>query len=156
MKKMITSVKVRSYELDSFKHVNNGVYAHYLEKARGDYLQQIGLTFKSFDKLKAWPVIAHLEIDYKYPAFFGDELTIETVVSKLGETSITLDYEIYNKDRKLIIIASTRMVFVGENGNPTRMPNVFRNGFVDYGEWKTEAGARDRKIKEVNKNEKYI
>jgi len=116
MKKMIISVKVRSYELDSFKHVNNGVYAHYLEKARGDYLQQIGLTFKSFDELKAWPVIAHLEIDYKYPAFFGDELTIESVVSKLGETSITLD----------------------------------------YGEWKTEAGARDRKIKEVNKNEKYI
>ncbi len=138
MNKLITTIKVRSYELDSFKHVNNGVYAHYLETARGDYLQQIGLTFKSFDKLKAWPVIAHLEIDYKYPALFGDELKIETVVSKLGETSITLDYEVYNNDKILIITASTRMVFVGENGKPTRMPEVFRKGFVKYGDGRQE------------------
>lgn len=132
MNKLITTVKVRSYELDSFKHVNNGVYAHYLEIARGDYLQQIGLTFTSFDKLKAWPVIAHLEIDYKYPAFFGEELKIEAIVTKLGNTSITLDYEVYNNHRKLIITASTRMVFVGKNGKPTRMPEVFRKGFQEY------------------------
>ncbi|MEA3499708.1 MAG: thioesterase family protein [Candidatus Marinimicrobia bacterium] len=147
MKKLITTVKVRSYELDSFKHINNGVYAHYLEKARGDYLQQIGLTFTSFDELKAWPVIAHLEIDYKYPAFFGEELSIEAVVSALGKSSITLNYKMYNQDRKLIITASTRMVFVGENGKPTQMPEVFRKGFVKYGDRKLETGDRKRQNK---------
>ncbi|MEA1987427.1 MAG: thioesterase family protein [Candidatus Marinimicrobia bacterium] len=129
MKKLTTKIKVRSYELDSFKHVNNGVYTNYLEKARGDYIEQMGLSFNSYDKLKKWPVIAHLEIDYKYPAVFGDELSIEATISNLGKSSIVLDYEMYNQNRKLILTASTRIVYIGIDGKPTSMPKESRKGF---------------------------
>ena len=51
MKKIIfeTDIKVRSYELDSFGHVNNANFLNYLEAARGNFLEEYGLSFKHFE-----------------------------------------------------------------------------------------------------------
>ena len=38
------------------------------------------------------------------------------------------------------------MVFVGENGKPTKMPNVFRNGFMKYRDRKPETEGRDLNV----------
>ena len=40
-----TELKVRSYECDSYSHVNNAVYLNYLETARMDFLNQIGFPY---------------------------------------------------------------------------------------------------------------
>ena len=131
MKIWKTEIKVRSYELDSFGHVNNGAYASYLEVARCDYLEQICLSFNDFHRLEKFPVIAHVEIDYRKPAYFGDILTISAKTEKMTEKSITLAYEIHNSDSCLIAEAKTVMVFVNSDGKPTIMPDVFRNPFTE-------------------------
>ena len=41
-----TYVEVRTYELDSYNHVNNAVYLNYLEHARMDFLKAIGFDYK--------------------------------------------------------------------------------------------------------------
>ena len=84
MKIWKSTLVVRSYELDSFGHVNNGTYANYLEAARGDYLQEIGMNFDDFRKLNSMPVIAKVIIEYKAPAFLFDVLTINGQVKSLG------------------------------------------------------------------------
>ena len=37
----VTRFTVRTYEVDGFLHVNNAVYAQYLEAARGDFIRAI-------------------------------------------------------------------------------------------------------------------
>jgi acyl-CoA thioester hydrolase len=55
-----TDIEVRYRDLDTMGHVNNAVYATYLEQARMDYFRDLlGLTM---DDVQG--VIAHLEIDY--------------------------------------------------------------------------------------------
>lgn len=129
MKIWKSSLKVRSYELDSFGHVNNGSFVHYLEKARGDYLQQAGMHFDDFRNWKKYPVIAGISIDYERPAFFGDLLQINAVVQRLGRSSITLDYEILKEDGSRCAKARTVMVFVDENGKSTDLPEKMRSAF---------------------------
>lgn len=117
--------------MDSFGHVNNGVYANYLETARGDYLEQIGLSFNDFHKLRRYPVIAKVVIEYKTPAFFGDILSISAHVTKMGRSSITLAYKIENQQNILNATAETVMVFVDEKGKPAVLPDIFRKPFEE-------------------------
>jgi YbgC/YbaW family acyl-CoA thioester hydrolase len=131
MKIWKSSLKVRSYELDSFGHVNNGRFANYLEKARGDYLQQAGMYFDDFHRWKKYPVIARVSIDYEAPAFFGEELQILARVSRLGRSSITLDYEIKKADGSLCAKAQSVMVFVDETGSSVLMPDKMREAFQE-------------------------
>ena len=46
--KHITELSVRSYECDSYGHVNNAVYLNYLEFARMDFLDASGFRYKDF------------------------------------------------------------------------------------------------------------
>ncbi|MDD3094932.1 MAG: thioesterase family protein [Candidatus Neomarinimicrobiota bacterium] len=131
MKIWKSSLKVRSYELDSFGHVNNGSFANYLEKARGDYLQQAGMHFDDFCRWKKYPVIARVCIDYEAPAFFGEELEILATVNHLGRSSITLDYEIKKANGCCCAKAQTVMVFVDESGKSVSMPDKMREAFLE-------------------------
>ena len=44
--KHTTEITVRSYECDSYNHVNNAVYLNYLEHARMDFLHAANFDYK--------------------------------------------------------------------------------------------------------------
>ena len=129
MKVWHSKLVVRSYELDSFGHVNNGTYAKYLEAARGDYMQEAGFDFEILKKWGTFPVIAKVCIEYKSPAYLFDTLHINAKVKKLGTSSIALSYEIVKDDNTLVATAETLMVFVDEKGKPTEMHEMVRKAF---------------------------
>ena len=129
MKTWISKLKVRSYELDSFGHVNNGSFANYLEKARGDYLQEAGLHFDDFHRWGKYPVIAKVIIEYRAPAFFAETLSINALVKKIGNSSLTLSYQVMKDNGILAATAETVMVFVDKEGKPTSMPDKMRDAF---------------------------
>ncbi|MDZ7821360.1 MAG: thioesterase family protein [Candidatus Marinimicrobia bacterium] len=129
MKIWKSSLRVRSYELDSFGHVNNGTFAKYLEKARGDYLREAGMRFDDFHRWGKFPVIAHVSIDYKAPAFFDEALHILAKAGRVGTSSITLKYRIEKDDGTLCAEAETVMVFVDPRGEPVPMPEPMRTAF---------------------------
>jgi len=115
------SLKVRSYECDSYNHVNNANYLNYLEFARYEFLKDIG-----FDYLKAVAAgygvyIARIEIDYKKPAFTDDELVIKSRPIKKGAVSGTLAQEIW-RGEELIIAAKVTWAFVDSKGYPAKIP----------------------------------
>ena len=115
------SLKVRSYECDSYNHVNNANYLNYLEFARYEFLKDIG-----FDYLKAVAAgygvyIARIEIDYKKPAFTDDELVIKSRPIKKGAVSGTLAQEIW-RGEELIIAAKVTWAFADSKGYPAKIP----------------------------------
>ena len=132
MKKIIfeTDIKVRSYELDSFGHVNNANFLNYLEAARGNFLEEYGLSFKHFEEWKSWPVIASVKINYLYPAFFADVLTIYVILNKMGNSSIEFYYEVKNQHGKMVVKAETTLVYVNEKGNPMAIPEPYKKCFL--------------------------
>lgn len=81
---------VRFGDLDSLGHVNNAVYATYLESARIAYYQHLtGLPLEQLDL-----ILAELTISYRAPGFFGDRLAIGVRVASLGTKSFVMEYAV--------------------------------------------------------------
>ncbi|MGQ9927863.1 MAG: acyl-CoA thioesterase [Chloroflexaceae bacterium] len=79
---------IRFRDLDAFGHVNNAVYATYLEAARIAYL--LDLTGASLKEIGV--ILAEQTISYKRPAYFGERLGIGVRVTLFGTKSFTMEY----------------------------------------------------------------
>jgi acyl-CoA thioester hydrolase len=115
--------RVRSYECDSYGHVNNATYLNYLEYARMMALLEKNFSLDSMKQKGYVVVIRKIDIDYKYPLFINDEVSVKTCTSGARNTSGTFIQEIYNltKDR---ISAEARVtwVFTDLSGKPIPIP----------------------------------
>lgn len=123
--KTFTKFNVRTYECDSYNHVNNAVYLNYLELGRMDFLNQINFDYKGIVEAGYYIYVTHVDIYYKASAFFGDELTIETVPTKLGAVSGTLHQRILKQDGTLCAEADVTWASVTTEGKPSRIPETF-------------------------------
>ncbi len=121
------TVRVRSYELDSFGHVNNAVYLQYLEYARSEFLLQVGISFSDFQRWNAMPYVVRAEIDYKASSRYDDELVITGWVSAWGKSSFVLTYEIYNRSAgRMGALAEIKFAWVDREEKIIRIPPLFR------------------------------
>jgi acyl-CoA thioester hydrolase len=106
-----TPVQIRFNDMDAFGHINNAIYLTYLEEARIKFLDD--LIHWDYEKSKQAIIMARVEIDFKIPGHFKDELFILTHCSHVGTKSFTLDYEIVkNVSGEKIVIASAKTVEV--------------------------------------------
>lgn len=120
-----TVFKVRTYECDSYGHVNNAVYLNYLEYARMDYLEQIGFDYGGLVSAGFYLYVSHVDIYYKASALFGDTLTVESYSAKLGAVSGTFHQKILNQNGAVCAEADVTWACVGEGGRPCRIPKEF-------------------------------
>jgi YbgC/YbaW family acyl-CoA thioester hydrolase len=116
------TLEVRGYELDSFGHVNHGVYVSYLEHARWKMLEEEGITIKKFNDWGMWPVIIGIESHYFKPTFMGDVLEIRTQVVHHDRASFTFEQNIYRGDTH-VVKAQVRSVMVDKQGRLVRRPD---------------------------------
>jgi acyl-CoA thioester hydrolase len=85
-----TEIPVRFRDVDAMGHVNNAVYATYLEQARVDYIEDV----VGESVLDTGAVIADLHVEFERPIDRGATVTVAVRAGELGTTSIPLSYEI--------------------------------------------------------------
>jgi len=112
---------VRTYECDSYGHVNNANYLNYLEYARCEYLRDVGFDYPAMVKAGYGIYVARVEIDYKKPAFTDDVLLIKSWPVKRGAVSGVIGHEIW-RGEDLLAAAKITWGFVNSKGHPTRIP----------------------------------
>jgi acyl-CoA thioester hydrolase len=130
-RKLISKLRVRSCDIDSFGHVNNAVYLRYFEGARNDYILESGLTFADFARWDAGPVLVSARLDFKLPTKADDELLISGVMRHQGRTRFRIDHEIVRQsDQRIVCQAQLDFAFVTlTTGRPCRMPAEFSRAF---------------------------
>jgi len=116
------TLEVRGYELDSFGHVNHGVYISYLEHARWKMLEEEGITLRNFNEWGMWPVIIGVESHYLKPTYMGDRLEIQTQVVHHDRASFTFEQNVFRGDTH-IMKAKVRSVMVDKTGRLVRRPD---------------------------------
>ena len=75
--KHTATLTVRSYECDSYNHVNNAVYLNYLEFARMEFLRAIDFDYEGIIAAGYYLYVTHVDIYYKASAVLGDRLLID-------------------------------------------------------------------------------
>jgi acyl-CoA thioester hydrolase len=115
------SLQVRTYECDSYNHVNNANYLNYLEFARYEFLKDINFDYPRAIQSGYGVFVARIEIDYKKPALVDDQLTITTWPLKKGAVSGVLAQEI-RRGEDLLAAAKVTWAFVDSKGIPAKVP----------------------------------
>lgn len=134
-KKLTAKLRVRSYELDGYGHVNNATYLQYLEFARGEYMSQMGIPFRHDMPENVRFFVVNANLNFKNPATMDEDLEIIGKIAKVGNTSFTMKQSIYNIATGLLVLdAQITIVFVDKNDTPTRIPDFYRNIFSNYEE----------------------
>ena len=115
--------RVRFRDLDALGHVNNAVFLTYIESARVAFLIDLGAATTLEDMAI---IVARIEIDFRAPVGFGEEVEIEVRASRFGDKSFDLDYEL-RVDGK--IVAEAKSVLVGydyDKGETVTIPDDWR------------------------------
>ena len=78
------------------------------------------------------PETFYLNINYKKPAYYDDELTIRTTIKELPSVKITFYYEMLNVNNELLNIGEVILVFVNKaTGKPCSAPEIVINKFKE-------------------------
>ncbi len=86
-------IQVRYADLDAQWHVNNSRFLTFMEQARLEYLQHLGLfDGKTFMDLRM--IIADVHVSFKAPITLGQKISVSTRTAKIGNKSITFEYVI--------------------------------------------------------------
>ncbi|WP_251329737.1 acyl-CoA thioesterase [Haloplanus pelagicus] len=110
-----TDLQVRFRDVDAMHHVNNAVYATYLEQARVDYYADVlGVGLDDIDT-----VLVNLEIDYRSEIELDDEVTVAMGMRSIGKSSVTMGYEVRVGER-VAATAETVQVYVDPDGDGSR------------------------------------
>ena len=120
-----TAIPVRYVDHDTLGHVNNAVYATFLEEARIAYFTEAldePLTDRSM-------VIASLEMDFLAPVT-SQSVTVALDVVDVGDKSFTMEYEV-EAAGDVVARAETVQVHVDpETGASMSLPDDWREAFA--------------------------
>ncbi len=98
MEKFKLTVCPRFNETDALGHINNSVLINWAEEARNP----IFMIFTPDLDPKNWELIlARNEVDYLKQVFHTSEVEIETYLSKIGNSSMTLEHEFFQSGQKV-------------------------------------------------------
>jgi len=115
-------VPVRFRDLDPMGHVNNAVYATYLEQARVEYVRDV----VGEPVMETGVVVADLELDYERPIELGGTVTVAVGAGELGRTSIPLSYEVRSEGEVAATASTTMVTFDREAREPRPIPEGWR------------------------------
>lgn len=118
-------LETRFRDVDAMGHVNNAVYATYLEQARVTYLAEVGDT----ELEEVGIVLADLTIDYRRPIEFGQTVTVGIRAADVGTTSLNFEYEIRADDEVVATAESTTVRVDRDSGESVPIPGEWRDRF---------------------------
>jgi len=118
-------IQMRFRDTDAFGHVNNVVYASWIEVARIAFMR--GLEPPSGDL-----ILAHLELDFLEQVTFGQRILVETCVAKIGRTSVTLDQCVYARDVLACRVRSVVVLYDYEAKEKRLVEGAFRDALERY------------------------
>lgn len=113
-------VRVRYSETDKMGVVYHGNFVPYFEIGRVELMRAIGVVYKDMEDEGVLMPVVHLEIDFKHPAVYDEEITIETWVEDLPSTKMTFHHEVYSELGKLVCTAKVILVFINNEFKPVR------------------------------------
>jgi acyl-CoA thioester hydrolase len=101
------AIEIRWHDVDAYEHVNNAVYATYLEECRDEWVDRCVTGVGD-----AWDyVLARVAIDFRRELRLEDDsVVVSCSLARIGTSSITLREEIRTRDGTLAAEAEAVLV----------------------------------------------
>lgn len=120
-----TTLRVQYCDTDQMGFAHHSNYVKYFELARMELLRNIGIPYISIEEAGFIMPVVDVKIHYHKPAFFDDDLRIETRFPSLKGPRILFLYKISNQEGRLICEGETTLAFAGRESRKACHPPAF-------------------------------
>ena len=119
-------IRVRYHEVDRMDAVHHSRYAVYFEMGRTELLRRNGYTYRDLEDAGVLLVVARLEVRFKAPARYDDELILTTSTGKVDRVRLEHVYELVRPaDRQILATGTTVLVHVDRQSRLQPLPEMF-------------------------------
>jgi acyl-CoA thioester hydrolase len=116
------TVVPRYAETDKGGVVHHSVYPVWFEMGRTELLRANGVAYKDLEQTGVFFVVARLSIKYRRPAFYDEELKLETTCSEVTASKVNHIYKLTNCDGVILAEGITTLACVNAEGKIRRIP----------------------------------
>jgi len=123
---VVVEFPVRWGEIDALGHVNNTVYFQWFESARIAFFGRTEFPTTLADHVS--PILAQTECEFLRPVTFPSDVSIGTRVSRVGNTSLTMEYLVQLADGTDVARGGAVVVLVDtRSGKPQPLPESVKS-----------------------------
>ncbi len=116
-------MRVRYEETDTMQVVYYGKYLVWFEVGRIDLLRHLGLPYANWEKRGLRIPVVEAKATYHASARFDDEVLVKTRITKVGNSSLRFENEVYKlPEKKLLCTGYTVHVLIDRQGKPMKIP----------------------------------
>ena len=123
------NIQTRWRDLDAFGHVNNAVFATYIETARGTLFKRWSLPFNGTGKSL---IVASMTINYLKQLKHPSNIIVGLKINKVGNTSFNIESYIFNEKDTQNPIATSNVVIVCFDFDNQKPVPVFSQILKDF------------------------
>ncbi len=136
-------VEVRLSDTDAMGHVNNARYLTYVEIARVAYYEQVTSRPMplGIHGAEEGMILAEVTMTYRAQAFFGETLTVESRVDRIGTTSFVMSHRMtapesrYGPARLVATSVGTLVSYDYAAEKPIPVPDDWRAAIAAFEGW---------------------
>ncbi|MDD7403490.1 MAG: thioesterase family protein [Butyribacter sp.] len=120
------SRKINYYETDQMGIVHHSNYIRFFEEARLMLLDEKLMDYAKMEELGIIIPVTFVECKYLVPVHYGDEIVIDTCMTKFDGIKMEVSYRIYQKDSEVLCTTGkSGHCFLDAEMKPIRMKRRF-------------------------------
>ena len=127
---------VRWEDIDAAGIINYQAYLRFFGLAEAELLRSAGLAYGYLvDVLGIWLPRVRVECNFRKPVKLDELLVVEAFFSRIGRTSVHLDFEVHRKSDPAGVVATGRYVLVCVHQGsfePIEVPAEIRTRIAPY------------------------
>lgn len=114
--------KINYYETDKMGVVHHSNYIRFLEEARCDWLEKVGMPFSAFEENDITIPVLGVNCTYKYHVTFDDIIVINVFVKEYSGVRMTVGYDVKDKKTgKTVLLGETKHCFTDKSLKPINL-----------------------------------
>jgi len=119
----VTEIPIRWGDMDAYGHVNNTVYFRYMEQARVEWIEELGVQVRPGGD---GPVIINAACTFLKPMNYPGTVEVRTYVDKPGRSSVQTHVDMLI-DGELFAEGSAKVVWMNtQSGKSVPIPDSVR------------------------------
>lgn len=114
------------YETDQMGIIHHSNYVKWMEEARLDLMDQIGLNYKQMEEMEIISPVLSISVEYHSMVHFDDTVVIETKLIKYNGIKMEVEYIMRDKETgELRTTARSSHCFLNRSGKPISLKRTY-------------------------------
>lgn len=118
--------RAKYYETDQMGIIHHSNYIRWMEEARMDMMEQIGLSYKEMEEMEIISPVLTISCEYHSMVHFDDTVVIETRIVKYNGIKMDVEYRMTDKKTgELRTTAKSSHCFLNRAGRPISLKRSY-------------------------------